>query len=80
MRQEGLAVGGQTALRHGPAADDNLAEAREPEAELRALSADQAEALRRAASTVYGFSISRESPLYRMNLVTVYARWRASRA
>jgi hypothetical protein len=50
------------------------------EAELRALSADQAEALRRAASTVNGFSISRESPLYRMNLVTVFARWRASGA
>ena len=49
-------------------------------AALRALSEDEAEALRRAASTVNGFSISRESPLYRMNLVTVYARWRASRA
>jgi len=47
---------------------------------LRALSDDEAEAFRRAASTVNGFSISRESPLYRMNLVTVYARWRASRA
>ena len=50
------------------------------EAALRALPSDEAEALRRAASTVNGFSISRESPLYRMNLVTVYTRWRATRA
>ena len=49
------------------------------EATLCALPADQAEALRRAASTVNGLSISRESPLYRMNLVTVYTRWLEAR-
>jgi hypothetical protein len=50
------------------------------ECELQTLPAEQAEALRAAASTVKGVSISRESPLYRMNLVTMFARWRASRA
>lgn len=50
------------------------------EVELRALPADQAEALRRAASTVNGYPISRESPLYRMNLIAVFGRWRATRA
>jgi hypothetical protein len=48
------------------------------ERELQTWPPQAAEALRRAASTVRGVPLSRESPLYRMMLVTLYKRARAA--